>query len=340
MAESCSTCCGPCCPTDPRPVRVCVVGAGVIGLTCAVRLARAGHSVHMMTARPASESVSAVAAAMWFPYRAFPQERVLAWSMASLGTFVALADDSETGVAMRYGTELHRHEKPDLWWAEQLTDVTLLGSDELPGVIAPNPEILGGLRARLPIIVMSRYLSWLEKQCAELGVSVSRATFGSVTDVDPTADAVVLAVGMGAEKLCGDHDVTPIRGQVVRLANPGLTDWLLDEDDPSQFCYVIPRNEDVVCGGTAEVGQSSLEPDIATEAAILVRARRLVPALVDTHILSRAVGLRPGRREVRLERCDHLDQSSRPVVACYGHGGAGVTMSWGCADEVVTLLGA
>ncbi len=319
-------------------MRVCVVGAGVIGLSCAVRLAQAGHLVHIVAAGPASESVSAVAAAMWFPYRAFPQERVLAWSMTSLGAFEALADDPETGVAMRYGTELHRREKPDLRWAEQLTDLTLLGGAELSGVIAPDPEILGGLRTRLPVIVMSRYLSWLEKLCTDLGVSVSRATLGSVTDVDPTADAVVLALGLGAEKLLGDRDVTPIRGQVVRLSNPGLTDWLLDEDDPSQFCYVIPRIEDVVCGGTAEVGQSSLEPDMATEAAILVRARRLVPALAESHILSRAVGLRPGRREVRLERCDGLDESGRPVVACYGHGGAGVTMSWGCADEVAALV--
>ena len=319
-------------------MRVCVVGAGVIGLTCAVRLAEGGHSVHIVAARPAAESVSAVAAAMWFPYRAFPQERVLAWSMTTLAVFEALADDPTTGVAMRHGTQLHRSPDPDLWWAEKLTGHLRLGLDDLPRGITASSAILGGLRTRLPVIVMSRYLSWLERRCSELGASTESARIESVGAADPSADAVVMAVGLGALELVGDGEVTPIRGQVVRLANPGLTDWLLDEDDPDQFCYVIPRFDDVVCGGTADVGQSSLEPDLATEAVLLARARTLVPALVDAPIVSRAVGLRPGRTEVRLDRCDELDPAGRPVVACYGHGGAGVTMSWGCADEVVGLL--
>jgi D-amino-acid oxidase len=37
------------------------------------------------------------------------------------------------------------------------------------------------------------------------------------------------------------------------------------------------------------------------------------------------------RSLVRLER-------EADVVHCYGHGGAGMTLSWGCADEVVALV--
>ena len=56
-----------------------------------------------------------------------------------------------------------------------------------------------------------------------------------------------------------------------------------------------------------------------------------MPELRGARVLRHKVGLRPVRPAVRLERVGD-------VVHCYGHGGAGVTMSWGVADEVVTLL--
>jgi D-amino-acid oxidase len=49
-----------------------------------------------------------------------------------------------------------------------------------------------------------------------------------------------------------------------------------------------------------------------------------------------SVGLRPARSAVRLER-----ETPRPgstLVHNYGHGGAGVTLSWGCAGEVSELV--
>jgi D-amino-acid oxidase len=89
-----------------------------------------------------------------------------------------------------------------------------------------------------------------------------------------------------------------------------------------------------VCGGTAVVGATGTDPDPDIEAAILERVRTAVPALRDAPVLSRAVGLRPGRPTVRLDR---TSVDGRPVISCYGHGGAGVTLSWGCAADVVAL---
>ena len=91
----------------------------------------------------------------------------------------------------------------------------------------------------------------------------------------------------------------------------------------------------MVCGGTDVEGATGTEPDPDVEAAVLARARALVPALRDAPVLSRGVGLRPGRPTVRLDR---TVVDGRPLVSCYGHGGAGVTLSWGCAADVVSLV--
>jgi D-amino-acid oxidase len=72
----------------------------------------------------------------------------------------------------------------------------------------------------------------------------------------------------------------------------------------------------------------------ASTRTILARCRALEPGLPG-EVLSVAVGLRPGRTAIRLER-ELLD--GRPVVHDYGHGGCGVTLSWPCAEDVCALV--
>ncbi len=87
--------------------RVIVVGAGVVGLTCAVRLLEDGHRVDVVARDLPLETTSAVAAAIWYPYRALPQDKVMAWGTTSYAVFDALADtDPESGVRMVLGTEV------------------------------------------------------------------------------------------------------------------------------------------------------------------------------------------------------------------------------------------
>jgi D-amino-acid oxidase len=308
--------------------RVTVVGGGVIGLTCALELARAGHAVEVRTADPAGATNSAVAAAVWFPYRASPVDAVLRWSAAALEAFAALADDPATGVVLRPGTVVHRTPEPDLWWAPSVTDHRPATADELP------PGAPAGTRCTLPVVHMGRYLPWLLDRCLAAGVTVVPGRVDRLADLP--GDLVVVAAGLRSGGLLGDDTCVPVQGQVVRLADPGLTGWVLDEDNPAGLTYVVPRGDDVVVGGTAVEGATGTEPDPAVEAAILERACILVPALRGARVLSRAVGLRPGRPTVRLDR---MLVDGRPVISCYGHGGAGVTLSWGCAADVVALAG-
>jgi D-amino-acid oxidase len=279
------------------------------------------------TADPVGDTTSAVAAAVWFPYRASPADAVLRWAATSLDVFRALADDPSTGVTLRPGTVVHRTAEPDLWWAPSVAGHRPARAAELP------PGTVAGTRCTLPVVHMDRYLPFLQESCRAAGVTVVPGRVDRLADVP--GDVVVVAAGLGSGALLGDDSGSPVQGQVVRLADPGLTGWVLDEDNPAGLTYVVPRGSDVVVGGTAVEGATGTDPDPVVEAALLERAWALVPELRGARVLSRAVGLRPGRPTVRLDR---TLVDGRPVIACYGHGGAGVTLSWGCAWDVAALV--
>jgi D-amino-acid oxidase len=297
-------------------VRTIVVGAGVVGLTTAVCLREAGIAADVVAREQPQDTTSAVAAALWYPYRALPAARVTVWSAATYEALARLAEVAGSGVRMRAGTELLAPDAPDPWWG-----------DVVPG-LARTPE---GLRFVAPVVDMSVHLPWLVDRLRALGGTLERRDVAALDELE--ADAVVNCAGLGARELAGDPSLTAVRGQVVRVTAPAVDEWLLDQSDPEQLVYVVPRERDVVLGGTAQEGAEDRSADPATTAAIRARCAALVPALRDAPVVDVAVGLRPVRPAVRLE-------AEGRVVHCYGHGGAGVTLAWGCAVEVAALLGA
>jgi D-amino-acid oxidase len=297
-------------------VRAIVIGAGVVGLTSAVLLREAGVAADVVTRDAPADTTSAVAAALWYPYRALPAERVTAWSAASYEALAGLAAVAGSGVRMRAGTELLGPDAPDPWWR-----------DAVPGLRRTRQ----GLRFVAPAVDMSVHLPWLVDRLRALGGTIERRHVAALDELE--ADAVVNCAGLGARELAGDASLTAVRGQVVRATAPGVDEWLLDQSDPERLVYVVPRERDVVLGGTAQEGAEDRTADPATTAAIRARCAALVPALRDAPVVGVAVGLRPVRPTVRLE-------AEGRVVHCYGHGGAGVTLAWGCAVEVAALLGA
>ncbi|MCU1409823.1 MAG: FAD-dependent oxidoreductase [Rhodoglobus sp.] len=310
--------------------RVTVVGSGVIGLSIAHEFAAAGDEVTVVADADVAHSVSTVAAAVWFPYLGEVSPRVTGWLTRSLARYRAVALDDSAGVDLRLGTVIERTAHPDRSWMPVVAGAR--EADVLPA------GALSGVRATVPVITTGVYGEWLTARCRGLGVRFEVRAVASVDEFAGGADLVVVAGGLRSGALLGDDDsVVPVRGQVVRLENPGLTEWFIDDDNPDGLTYVVPRRDDIVCGGVSELGATSLEVDPATERAILERATALVPELAGLRIVSRGVGLRPARPTVRLER---VDGRAVPVIACYGHGGSGVTLSWGCAEAVVELASA
>lgn len=291
--------------------RVIVVGAGVVGLSCAVRLLEAGHRVDVVARDLPLETTSSVAAALWYPYRALPQDRVTAWAAASYGAFAALAAaEPESGVRMMAGTDVVPSTDTPPWWADAVPSLS---------------RVADGWSFVAPVADMAVYLPWLSGRVEALGGTVTRLNLPSLP---AGGDVVVNCSGIGSRMLASDPSVVPVRGQVVVVEQVGLDHWWLESSGP---LYVVPRTHDIVLGGTDEEGDWSRTPSPETAARIVSQAAALVPEVGSARVLRHKVGLRPSRPAVRLERDGR-------VVHCYGHGGAGVTLSWGCADEVCDLV--
>lgn len=309
--------------------RVIVVGAGVVGLSCAVRLLEAGHRVDVMARELPQETTSAVAAAIWYPYLAYPRERVEAWSLASLAVFTDLAADPQTGVVPRWGVELLHEPVARPAWAQSVPSF---------GEAERVPErYAAGWSVQVPVIEMPIYLEWLVRRVVELGGTLTRLALPRLPQPDDPEVTVVNCAGLGSLGLAQDPTMHPIRGQIVVIEQVGLTQWWVDDED---LAYAIPRSNSVVLGGTAQENVWTRVPDPATARAIVARCAAMVPQvgwrLERAPILAHRVGLRPGRPTVRLEE-ERLGE--RRIIHCYGHGGSGVTLSWGCAAEVARLVG-
>ncbi|XP_076061167.1 D-amino acid oxidase 2 isoform X5 [Oratosquilla oratoria] len=121
---------------------------------------------------------------------------------------------------------------------------------------------------------------------------------------------------------------------------PWVDSFFCDESDEN-FCYIIPNVETVVLGGTHQEDDSRLNVDLDDKRIIWSRCTTSMPSLQGSKWVRDWVGLRPTRRGgIRLEE-DAITVEGRkvPVVHNYGHGGAGVSLFWGCGQEVAELVG-
>ncbi|GAA0798194.1 FAD-dependent oxidoreductase [Spirilliplanes yamanashiensis] len=302
---------------------VIVVGGGVVGLTAAVRLLERGARVTVLTADDPADVVSSVAAAVWYPTRTDPDPRVLSWAAATYAEFTRQAATGVPGVSLHPTRNLLAAPAAAApWWAPAAGGVVLAGAE---------------VRFTAPLAEMGAYLPWLAGRVSAAGGRVERRRVRRLAELSGAAPVVVNATGLAARELCGDAAVHPARGRVVLVANPGIDVSVRAEGDP--VTYVHPRARDVVLGGTYEPGEWDVRPDPAVSAAIVRRCVALVPELAGAPVLAERTGLRPVRTGG--PRVERETAGGTRVVHAYGHGGAGMTLSWGCADTVADLaLGA
>ena len=339
---------------------VLVVGAGVSGLTTATCLAESGARTLIRTAAPPPETTSSVAGAIYGPHLVEESARTARWSRETLAVLRALAADPATGVRTVTGVEAARgappppgspagapaagtraapQQPPD--WLADLGGAVPCRAADLPAGFA------SGWRYSAPLAHMPTYLGYLRARFETAGGRVEAGTVRSLpaAAAEHGARAVVNCTGTGARDLLPDPALKPFRGQVVIVENPGLSEFFIGlPDDTTELVYLFPHGDTVVLGGTEVGGDWNTEPVPAVADRILRDCAAVEPRLNGARVLRHRVGLRPYRPQVRLEAepagqgPGSAGHGSGPlVVHNYGHGGAGVTLSWGCAREAAAL---
>lgn len=304
-----------------------VLGAGVIGLTSAVMLAESGLAVECWTADSPAETTSRVAGALWAaPPLEDPDGTLARWAGVSLEAFGELAGDSSSGVRIAHGTVASREQTgPPL---QMFPGVPLRVADPPEGCVA-------AFELDAPLIEMEGYLQYLERRLRSAGGALVKRRVRSLSEPAAHAPVLVNCSGLGARELVGDETLEPVRGQHVVVENPGLDDFFMEDRGAPEWACWFPHGERVVLGGVAQPGAVDLAPLQEVSRGIIERCAAIEPLLGRARVVGEMVGLRPVRPSVRVEaeglhgaRCVHN----------YGHGRSGVSLSWGCAEEVLRML--
>nr|XP_006820597.1 PREDICTED: D-aspartate oxidase-like [Saccoglossus kowalevskii] len=338
--------------TTQQPRQICVIGAGVIGLSTAVNIIETIPDVEVtvIAERFSPNTTSDVAAGIWLPPDARAEhelgedvQRIKKWCLDSRRHIQRLHNSEDAAAAgVQLISGFHLFEKPE-YSHEAIYDKDLLfGYQMLTGTNrTPFPQFRNGSTFTTYIVECGIYLPWLMARFTSRGGHIIKQKVNSLEELVDRFDLVVTCVGLGAKPLLGDSSMVAVRGQLIKVKAPWCKNFVRVFGSPmEQTCaYIYPGINHVSLGGTNQENYCSEENDQQDIDRIWKNCISVIPALKNTESRYTA-GLRPVRkRGVRLEpESFQYGQKSIKVVHNYGHGSYGVIVHWGCAIEATQLV--
>jgi glycine oxidase len=292
---------------------VVVVGGGVVGLSCADELVRAGHDVTVCDPSPGGGATYAAAGMLapggeaWFGEEALlrlGQESLARWPSfaASLSARSSVDVELRAGGAMLVagdrddleevrrtcrlldgaGVRVDELGRRELRISEPRLSTRMVGGALLPDDMHVNPRVV--VEALLAVlgdrVVHRRAVPRPDGVALEDGTRLR-------------ADVVVLASGA-----TGLPRVRPVRGEIVRVRTTDAPACVLRARLHGERVYVVPRRDgELVIGATEEehvTKETAPMPTVGGVARLLETARALLPSLETAHILEITARDRPG----------------------------------------------
>ncbi len=235
---------------------VAVLGAGVVGLATAVRLLESGRRVRVIAERVGTETVSAVAGAVWLPtgieFGDTPQRR--AWFHGILRRSI----ESLRELGAPYGIEtLPVYEPEGAPEYPEFFDNGSLGPpralEVLPIGAAGGPgRVFDTLFMHTPVL-----LRRLIERVRSLGGRFESRRIERISDLAGVGEpGIVNCLAFGSRDLFDDHAMYPARGMLV-LMKPQDLGYIKHDG----YRYMFPRRDALVLGGCFIEGDERSEPD-------------------------------------------------------------------------------
>jgi glycine oxidase len=333
---------------------VVVVGAGVIGLASAWRLAQRGLSVAVLDRGEPGCGATRVSAGMLAPVTEseFEDEPLLEARLAASETWPRFAAELAEASGLDCGYRRNGCLTVALD-ADELADVRRHHDFRLELGLAAEWLLPSACRELEPALstataggsftpddgeVDPRALTAaLVAALEHAGVTILRAEITSLEDAFAHGHTVVAATGAWAEWLPTDvrPPVRPVKGQIVRLRGPA-DDPVVERTIRTPEVYVVPRaTGEVVVGATVEERGFDTTVTAGAVHELLREAYRAVPELAELEFAEASAGLRPGTP-------DNAPVVGRSAVdglfVAMGHYRNGILLAPTTADLVAELV--
>ncbi|KAJ8973754.1 hypothetical protein NQ317_018342 [Molorchus minor] len=300
-------------------LKIAVIGAGVVGLTTAVELQKHFRNayINVVANRFEKDTTSFVAAGLFRPGTSFSgptQDITRKWINNAYNYWTDIektAEAAKAGVTYVSGY-LYSSEYPSIvrnHYIEKLVPIYRPATEE-ELTLCPGNWKYGSFFTTI-LTQCSLYLPWVAQNFVNAGGKILEQQIISLLSVGQEYNVVVNCTGLGAQSLCNDHKLVPIRGQVIKVEAPWIKTFFYGDYDT----YIIPGFDSVTLGGCRQYDSYNTNIDKYDGYSIKERCESLVPSLKNAKIVAQRVGLRPHRDPVRVEK-EIINAEGRKAKSC------------------------